>query len=102
MTYGTRQGVKRILHIEDDTAWDNELDECLIAANDRIDNRLKQFVTVPLSTVPDMITKITENMAAGMFCENHVKERPTEMALFTSRADRWLEEYIKQNHGLWT
>jgi len=101
MTYGTRAAVKRLLHLEDDDTWDDEIDDCLDWADEIINNELSQYVDTPLSSTPSMIQLIANDLAAGLFCENHVMERREEMAIFSERAQKNLERYIFKNYGLY-
>ena len=77
MVYGTLPVVRDILNLDDDDVeWNDRITRCLGEAEDEIDNELAKWgATVPLTTVPGLITDAANYLAAGFV--NKITTNPT-------------------------
>lgn len=94
MTYSTVAQVKEILGITD-SADDTELTSCVADADSRIDEWLRPHITVPLSSTPTEIAKISALLAAGVFRN---RRSPNEGDKFIAQAEKRLLRYIGSNY----
>jgi hypothetical protein len=97
--YGDIDQVKRHLRLDPtDTTHDLAIFESgMKPAAVRINNALRNYVTVPLSEPTQDIEVIANLMAAGMLTDGTLPEEQSNRLL--ALADKMLNEYIAQNHA---
>ena len=97
MAYSKRNQVKEILHIDlAETKYDAELVGCIGDADAWIDDELKIYTSVPLSTVPAIIVYVSKYRAAALFKEKEETEKAYALyQRFHARASQSLEKYIQ-------
>jgi len=71
MAYGTRASVIEMLGLTG-TRFNDKVDEYLDKASEYVDNELRPWVSVPLSSVPALINQVTNDLAAGMYREDQL------------------------------
>jgi len=110
MPYSTKSDVKKRLVTSgegidpSDTTYDVELDDLIEEADAYIDNKLKNYTTVPLSTVPTIVKKISANLAAGLF--RRARSPPGESVPLWNLGVELLDDYIAETYepgkaGVW-
>ena len=100
MAYGSDTKVKERLQI-DSATYDTEIATCLTEADAWIDETIDQYTDVPITgTAPAAIVAISNDMAAGIFCQNHRGEFEKMLGTFDGRARENLEVYIRNNYFL--
>jgi hypothetical protein len=68
MPYCQKGDVKFRLAIDSgDLSFDTEIEGCIEEADAVIDIKLKDYTSVPLSSVPVLIKHVSSNLAAGLF-----------------------------------
>lgn len=100
MAYSDKADVKEILGITD-TADDTEITNCITDGDSQIDEVLRTYTTIPLSSTPTEIAKISALLAAGIFRN---RRSPDEGDKFIRRAEKRLERYVDSNYktGIFT
>lgn len=94
MAYSVIADVKEILGITD-TADDTELTNCIADGDSQIDEFLRSYTAVPLSSTPTEIGKISALFAAGVF---RTRRSPEEGEKFIKRAAERVHGYIRSNY----
>lgn len=102
MVYSTKDQVKAILHIKSsDTAHDAEITNCIEDTDAWIDTELKEYTTVPLTTVPNIILVVSKYGAAALFKEKEESKKATVLyQRFQKQAKEALEKYVKKTFHL--
>lgn len=71
MAYGDLTELQRLINEDpDETDLDDQLNELLTTASAIIDGKLRESVTIPLSTVPAEIDEAAKLIAAGLYYES--------------------------------
>jgi len=92
--------VKEVIHLAG-TAKDTELTNCIVDADKWIDNELKEYTTVPLTSTPTMVNVASKYKAAALFREREETEQEiTEWQRFERRAEATLRRYIEKTYFL--
>jgi len=99
MVYGTVAKVKERLQLGTDT-YDTEIGTCLTESDAWIDEKLDQYTDVPITSPDAMIQSISNDMAAGIFCQNHRGEYEKLIGTFDGRASDNLQSYINTHYFL--
>ena len=94
--YCTKTDVKTWLPTIKTSDFDTEIDAIIPVSDRRIDNKLKNYTTVPLGSVPEIIKNISAIMSAGLF--NKKRHPATEENPLLIFADKMLEDYIKETY----
>lgn len=94
VSYCTLQDVKNRLNIED-TSEDVELTDLIEQAQEDVDDELRPYTTVPLTSVPTRIKHATADLAAGLY---QVRRHPEQKPLYDLALDR-LRVYIKSKYA---
>jgi len=90
--------VKQRLEIQDsETTYDTVLDAKITAADVSIDEELREFTSVPLSTVPQVIKEISADWATGLFTQDRFPA-DAKGDLLIKRAKEALDRYIAKNY----
>lgn len=99
MTYSTPTQVKEVLGITDAT-YDTEITACVVDADARIDNKLRNFEsTFPLAPVPAQIAIVSKYLAAALFRE---RRDPVGAKAFVETGLAYLQEYIAEKYYVGT
>lgn len=98
MAYSTKAQVKEILGIAAGTTTpDTEIDNIITDSDSFIDEYLRPFATVPLSTTPTEIGKISALLSAGRFRQRRADDKSEEHPWMTEAKER-LERYVRSNY----
>jgi len=95
-TYGDIAAVKNWLPEVSGTTFDTELTAELASVGLKIDDYLRPYTGVPLSTIPTIIGDIAEQWCAGNW---RARRTPDGKHEFITQAIKLLEQYIKSNFG---
>ena len=98
--YGTLANVKLRLNL-DGTTYDTHIEEMQEYACDYIDQKLGPYTTVPLTTVPDIINRIADDLTAAFFRQDQAEVmdfKDDKVLFFEKRAKEALQEYIEYNY----
>lgn len=94
--YCTKADVKYRLDItNEDTSYDIELDAMIAKADAMIDNALKGYTTVSLTSVPTTILHVSADLAAAFHKENRGKDG----SALRQRGEKDLEDYIAATYA---
>lgn len=75
---------------------DSELSNCIAAADAIIDNALRNFTSVPLSSPPQIIKDISADLAAGIFKQR--RQPPDEENILIEAGRQRLQDYIRETY----
>ena len=76
MTYATLNDVKKVLGIAlNDSSEDTQISDCLDEAHEIVENALKPFCDVPLSSPPNIVVDAEANIAAEIYKNRYRPER---------------------------
>lgn len=96
MAYSTLTTVKERLPGHTGSQDDTELTNCITAADAIIDNALQNYVSVPLSSPPQIIKDISADLAAGIFRERRAP--PDEKNTLKENALKNLQDHINETY----
>ena len=95
MSYGVAAEIMRALGISG-SRFDTIISEYMAKASEYIDNMLRPWVAVPLTTVPNVIHDIANDLAVGMYREDRLGStgQPVQTDAASKRAREALKAYI--------